>query len=193
MWRRGAKILGENHHIWRKYISVTRNSNFPRANKEIRAAQVRLVDEQGNMIGVVRLDEAILAAAKASLDLVEISPQAEPPVCKIMDFGRYKYESKKRLQDSRKKQKTISIKEVKFRPNIGQGDFDVKLRNIRRFLEDGDKVRISLWFRGREIVHNELGMQLFQRIIVALEDIAKLELEPKMEGKQMLMIVVPKG
>ncbi|MES2215401.1 MAG: translation initiation factor IF-3 [Pseudomonadota bacterium] len=178
--------------MWSKSISSSRNHQFPRANKEIRAAQVRLVDEQGEMLGIVRLDEALLAAAKVSLDLVEISPQAEPPVCKIMDFGKYKYESKKRLQDSRKKQKTISIKEIKFRPNIGQGDFNIKVRNIRKFLEEGDKVRISLWFRGREIVHNELGMQVFQRILVELEDIAKTELEPKMEGKQMLMILVPK-
>lgn len=171
---------------------MTRNHHFPRANKEIRAEQVRLVDEQGEMVGIVKLDEAMLAAAKASLDLVEISPQAEPPVCKIMDFGKYKYESKKRMQDSRKKQKTVSVKEIKFRPNIGQGDFSIKVRNIRKFLEEGDKVRVSLWFRGREIVHNELGMQLFKRVIADLEDIAKIELEPKMEGKQMLMILVPR-
>lgn len=170
---------------------MTRNNHFPRANREIRSAQVRLVDENGNMIGVVSLDVALAAAAKASLDLVEISPQAEPPVCKIMDFGKYKYESKKRLQDSRKKQKVTSVKEMKFRPNIGEGDLQVKLRNIRKFLQEGDKVRVSLWFRGREIVHNEIGMQLLQRIIQELSDVAKVELEPKMEGKQVLMILVP--
>lgn len=183
-----SKIMtGENR------ISTTRNHHFPRSNKEIRAPQVRLVNETGEMLGIVKLDEALIAAAKVSLDLVEISPQAEPPVCKIMDFGKFKYESKKRLQDSRKKQKTISVKEMKFRPNIGQGDLNIKIRNIRKFLEEGDKVRVSLWFRGREIVHNELGAQLFQRIIADLEDIAKLELEPKMEGKQMLMIMVPRA
>lgn len=143
------------------------------------------------MLGVVSLDVAFAAAAKVSLDLVEISPQAEPPVCKIMDFGKYKYESKKRLQDSRKKQKVVSVKEMKFRPNIGEGDLQVKLRNIRKFLQEGDKVRISLWFRGREIVHNEIGMQLLHRIIQELSDVAKVELEPKMEGKQVLMILVP--
>lgn len=170
---------------------MTRNNHFPRANREIRSAQVRLVDENGNMIGIVSLDVALASAAKASLDLVEISPQAEPPVCKIMDFGKYKYESKKRLQDSRKKQKVVSVKEMKFRPNIGEGDLQVKLRNIRKFLQEGDKVRVSLWFRGREIVHNEIGMQLLQRIIQELGDVAKVELEPKMEGKQVLMILVP--
>lgn len=171
---------------------MSRNHQFPRANREIKAEHVRLVNENGEMLGVVKLESAIFTASRASLDLVEISPQADPPVCKIMDFGKYKYESKKRLQDSRKKQKTISVKEMKFRPNIGIGDFNIKVRNIRKFLEDGDKVRVSLWFRGREIVHNELGAQLMQRIISELEDIAKLELEPKIEGKQMLMIMAPK-
>lgn len=145
------------------------------------------------MIGVVKLSEALAAAQTAGLDLVEISPQAEPPVCKIMDFGKYKYESKKRLQESRKKQKVISVKEMKFRPNIGSGDFEIKLRNIRRFIEDGDKVRVSMWFRGREIVYNDQGMELFSRIVTSLEDIAKLELEPRMEGKQILMILVPRA
>ncbi len=154
--------------------------------------QVRLVDENGEMVGIVRLDEALRAAAAVSLDLVEISPQAEPPVCKIMDFGRHKYESKKRSQEAKKKSKTIQIKEVKFRPNIGQGDFDVKVRNIRKFIEDGDKVKASLWFRGREIVHSAIGHTIMQRIVAGTEDVAKLELEPKFEGKQMLMILVPK-
>lgn len=161
-------------------------------NREIRAAQVRLVAANGEMIGVVKLSEALAAASQASLDLVEISPQAEPPVCKIMDFGKYKYESKKRLQESRKKQKVVSVKEIKFRPNIGQGDFEVKMRSIKKFIESGDKVRISMWFRGREIVHSEIGMSLFEKITTSLEDIAKVELEPKMEGKQVLMILVPK-
>ena len=144
------------------------------------------------MIGVVTLEEALRAAAAASLDLVEISPQAEPPVCKIMDFGRHKYDSKKRMQEARKKQKAVVIKEVKFRPNIGVGDFDIKVRNIKKFIEDGDKVRVSMWFRGREIVHNELGKAMVQKIIAATEEIAKVELEPRMEGKQILTILVPR-
>lgn len=144
------------------------------------------------MIGVVKLSEALAAALQANLDLVEISPQAEPPVCKIMDFGKYKYESKKRVQESRKKQKVVSVKEIKFRPNIGQGDFEVKMRSIKKFIEAGDKVRISMWFRGREIVHSEIGMSLFEKVTSTLEDIAKVELAPRMEGKQVLMILVPK-
>jgi translation initiation factor IF-3 len=144
------------------------------------------------MIGVVTLEEALRAAAAASLDLVEISPQAEPPVCKIMDFGRHKYDSKKRMQEARKKQKAVVIKEVKFRPNIGVGDFDIKVRNIKKFIEDGDKVRVSMWFRGREIVHNELGKAMVHKIIAATEEIAKVELEPRMEGKQILTILVPR-
>lgn len=144
------------------------------------------------MIGVVKLSEALAAASQANLDLVEISPQAEPPVCKIMDFGKYKYESKKRVQESRKKQKVVSVKEIKFRPNIGQGDFEVKMRSIKKFIEAGDKVRVSMWFRGREIVHSEIGMSLFEKVTTALEDVAKVELAPRMEGKQVLMILVPK-
>lgn len=170
---------------------MSRNK-LPRANREITSTQVRLIDSQGNMIGVVSISQALETAAKEQLDLVEISPDALPPVCKIIDFGKYKYEAKKRKQEANKKQKTVSNKEVKFRPNIGQGDFDIKVRNIRKFISDGSKVRISLWFRGREIVHNEIGMQLFKKIITGLEDLAKVEFEPKLEGKQMFMIMVPK-
>ncbi len=172
---------------------MSRKDNFPRANREIRSQQVRLVDENGEMVGVVRIDEALRRVDSAGLDLVEISPQAEPPVCKILDFGKFKYEAKKRTNDAKKKQKITVLKEVKFRPNIGQNDFEVKVRHIEKFLSEGDKVKISLWFKGREIVHNELGMQLFQRIIAAVGENAKLELEPKMEGKQMMMIMVPKA
>lgn len=171
---------------------MNRNSKLPRANHQITAPQVRLIDSQGDMIGVVSLSEALNRASKVSLDLVEISADAEPPVCKIIDFGKFKYESKKKKQESQKKQKTVSSKEIKFRPNIGQGDFDVKMKNIRKFITDGSKVRVSLWFRGREIVHNDIGMQLFQKIIANSEDIARIEVEPKLEGKQMFMLIVPK-
>ncbi len=153
--------------------------------------QVRLIDENGEMLGVLNIKEALERAEKASLDLVEISPTAEPPVCKILDFGKYKYESKKRVNDSKKKQKVVVLKEIKFKPNISQGDFDVKLRKIKEFLHDGDKVKISLWFKGREILHNEIGMQLFNRILLELEDSAKVDSPPKMEGKQIIMLVSP--
>ncbi len=143
------------------------------------------------MIGIVGIKEALEQAEKAGLDLVEISPNAEPPVCKILDFGKFKYETKKRLHDAKKKQKATIIKEIKFKLNIGQGDFDVKLRRIKEFLNEGDKVKISLWFKGREIVHNEIGMRLFERISADLGDLAKVEVEPKMEGKQIIMVVSP--
>lgn len=152
---------------------------------------MRLVDENGEMLGVFNIREALERAEKASLDLVEISPNAEPPVCKILDFGKYKYESKKRVHDSRKKQKVVVLKEMKFKPNISQGDFDVKLRKIKEFLHGGDKVKISLWFKGREIIHNEIGMQLFDRISLELEDLVKVDSPPKMEGKQIIMLVSP--
>jgi translation initiation factor IF-3 len=143
------------------------------------------------MIGVVSLDEALRQAKEASLDLVEISPTSEPPVCKILDFSRYKYNAKKKLQEAKKKQKKTVLKEMKFKVNIGQGDLDIKLRKIREFLEEGDKVKISLWFKGREIMHREKGEELFEKIIANLESVAKIDSEPKMEGKQVIMIVSP--
>lgn len=164
---------------------------MPKANKDIRASSVRLIDQDGNMLGVVQLRDALFKSSQAGLDLVEISPNAEPPVCKIMDFGKYKYEVKKKAHDAKKKQKIVALKEVKFRPNIGSGDFMVKLRNINKFLQEGDKVKISLQFKGREIVHNEIGMQLFHRIIEGTSEYGKVELNPRLEGKQMLMIIVP--
>ena len=171
-------------------ISNVKKFSFPKANKEIKAKEVRLVDENGQMIGIVNLGEAIFRANKANLDLVEISPQAEPPVCKILDFGRYKYEAKKKLQDSKKKQKIIALKEIKFRLNIGQHDFDVKIKNTIGFLQHGDKVKISLWFKGREIVHKELGLQLIQRVLDATAEYAKVDSEAKMEGKQSMILLL---
>ena len=143
------------------------------------------------MIGVVTLDEALRQAKELGLDLVEISPNAEPPVCKILDFSRYKYDAKKKLQETKKKQKKTVLKEMKFKVNIGQGDFDVKLRKIKEFLEEGDKVKISLWFKGREIIHREKGDELFNKIIANLESVAKIDSDPKMEGKQIIMVVSP--
>lgn len=150
-----------------------------------------MVDEQGEMHGIVGIKEALERAEKAGLDLVEISPNAEPPVCKILDFGKFKYESKKRVHDAKKKQKIVALKEMKFKSNIGQGDFDTKLRKIKSFLEEGDKVKVSLWFKGREIVHNAMGMRVFDRLIESLGDLIKIESEPKMEGKQIIMVISP--
>lgn len=141
------------------------------------------------MIGVVSIEEAMKQASAQGLDLVEISPNAEPPVCKILDFSRYKYDSKKRQQEAKKKQKKVSLKEMKFKVNIGQGDFDVKINKIRKFLENGDKVKVSLWFKGREIVHRDKGHELFQKVIESVGELAKIDSEPKMEGKQIIMVL----
>ena len=143
------------------------------------------------MIGVVTIAEAMKRAAAQGLDLVEISPNAEPPVCKLLDFSRYKYDSKKKQQEAKKKQKKVSLKEMKFKVNIGQVDFDVKVNKIRKFLEAGDKVKVSLWFKGREIVHRDKGLELFKKILESLGEVAKIDAEPKMEGKQIIMILSP--
>ena len=141
------------------------------------------------MIGVVTLQEARNQASDSGLDLVEISPTAAPPVCKILDFSRYKYDSKKRQQEAKKKQKRSSLKEMKFKVNIGTGDFDVKLNKIKKFLEAGDKVKVSLWFKGREIVHRDKGHEIFTKIIEKLGESAKIDMPPKMEGKQIIMVL----
>jgi translation initiation factor IF-3 len=168
-------------------------NNFSRANLEITATTVRLIDEKGEMIGVVPIAKALEFATQASLDLVEISPNAEPPVCKIMDFGRYKYQEKKKLHDAKKKQKVISLKEIKLRPTIGEHDLLIKIKSINSFILDGDKVKVTLKFKGREITHQELGFSVFEKIKPKLVEEAKIEYEPKMEGNQLMMIVVPKS
>jgi translation initiation factor IF-3 len=146
----------------------------------------------GEMIGIVPLAEGLRLAASRSLDLVEISPTAEPPVCKVLDFGKFKFEARKKVHDARKKQKVVEIKEIKLRPNIGQNDYDVKMRAAVKFINEGDKVKITLRFKGREITHQELGMNLLERFRDDMAEISKVEFAPKMEGKQLLMIIVPK-
>ena len=168
-----------------------RNDSGPRVNDQIRTEQVRLVDAEGNMAGVVSLEEALRAAEEAGLDLVEISPNADPPVCKILDYGKYKYEQQKKAAEARKKQKTIDVKEVKIRPGIEDHDYGVKMRNARRFLEEGDKVKVTMRFRGREMAHQDIGRDLLQKMKGELADICKVELEPKMEGRQIIMVLVP--
>lgn len=150
---------------------------------------MRLVSTEGQMIGIVSIEDAIIKASSQGLDLVEISPNAEPPVCKILDFSRYKYDSKKKQQETRKKQKKTSLKEMKFKVNIGQADFKIKVNKTNKFLQNGDKVKISLWFKGREIVHRSKGHELFQRILESLDTVAKVDSEPKLEGKQITMIL----
>jgi translation initiation factor IF-3 len=166
-----------------------REDSGPRVNQQIRSLQVRLIDENGEMQGVMSVSQALQLAEAAGLDLVEVSPGAEPPVCKILDYGKYKYEQQKKAAEARKKQKVIDIKEIKIRPNIEKHDYEVKMRNARRFLEGGDKVKVTMRFRGREMSHQEIGMALLKRMVEELKDISKLELEPRLEGRQMLMIL----
>jgi translation initiation factor IF-3 len=153
---------------------------------------VRLIGADGEQVGVVSLDAAMATAKEASLDLVEISPNAEPPVCKIMDHGRFKFEKNKKQHSAKKKQKTVQIKEIKFRPGTEDGDYQVKLRNLMKFLENGDKTKITLRFRGREMAHRELGAKLLKRVENDLSELGVVEQFPKLEGRQMVMVIAPK-
>ena len=161
-------------------------------NQEIDIPRVRLVGADGEMVGVVAIRDAIRAADEVGLDLVEVSPNADPPVCKILDYGKYKYEAQKKANEARKKQKIIEVKEIKLRPNIDDNDYHVKMRNARRFLEAGDKVKVTLRFRGREMAHQELGMNVLTRVRDELEELTKVELFPKLEGRQMVMVIAPR-
>ena len=165
----------------------------PRINDEIRIPEVQLVDQEGQNRGVVNIDEARELAEDAGLDLVEISPNSRPPVVKILDYGKYKFQAQKKASEARKKQKTVEVKEIKMRPSIDTHDYDVKLRAARRFLDEGDKVKMTLRFRGREMAHQELGLKLLFRVRADLDEMAKVEAEPKLEGRQMIMILAPSG
>ncbi|MBE3588380.1 MAG: translation initiation factor IF-3 [Thermoanaerobacteraceae bacterium] len=163
-----------------------------RVNEEIRVREVRVVDTTGNQLGIMPTREALRLAEERQLDLVEIAPTAKPPVCRLMDYGKYKYEQSKREKEARKKQRIVNIKEVKLRPNIEEHDFQVKARNAARFLKDGDKVKATIMFRGREIVHTQLGHQLLLRLAGQLKDLSIIERQPKLEGKNMIMILTPR-
>jgi len=154
-------------------------------------SSVRLVDENGEMLGVLSVQDALERARQSGLDLVEVSPNAAPPVCKILDYGKFKYEAQKRANQARKKQKTFDVKEIKMRPGIEQHDYAVKMRAITKFLEAGDKVKVTMRFRGREMTHQEIGMGVLMRVRDDLEDLAKVEQSPKLEGRQMTMVVAP--
>ena len=162
-----------------------------RINGEIDAPQIRLVAEDGEQLGVVSFREAISKAEEAELDLVEIAPQASPPVCKIMDFGKFKYHEQKKQHEAKLKQKQIQVKEVKFRPGTDENDYQIKLRNMTRFLEEEDKVKVTLRFRGREMAHQDIGMRQIERIRADLQEMAVVEQMPKMEGRQMVMVLTP--
>ena len=186
-------IIGRNRTIARRPHNAppTRDTG-PRVNDRIRVAEIRLIGAEGENIGVVTPARGIALAEEAGLDLVEISPNAVPPVCKIMDLGKFKYEQQKREAEARKKQKIIDIKEVKFRPGTDTHDYDVKMRNVLRFLEDGDKVKVTLRFRGREMAHQELGVELLNRIRDDVGELGKVESMPKLEGRQMVMMIAPR-
>ena len=162
-----------------------------RVNASIICKEVRLIDADGNMVGIVTPEEANSMAIESGLDLVEISPNASPPFCKIMDFGKFKYDQQKREAEARKKQKTIELKEIKFRPNTDKHDYEVKMRSVTKFLENGDKVKITLRFRGREMAHQELGTELMERVVVDTAHLGKPDVIPKVEGRQMIMIIYP--
>jgi len=164
----------------------------PRVNEEIAVPRVRLVDARGNMVGVVPRNEALDMAAQAGLDLVEVAANADPPVCKILDYGKFKYEEQKKKNEARKKQKVIEVKEIKMRPGIDDHDYEVKMKAMLRFIEEGDKVKVTMRFRGRELAHQDLGMNVLMRVKEDLDHLAKVEAFPRMEGKQMTMVMSPK-
>lgn len=161
-------------------------------NEEIRVPQVRLIDENGEMLGVLSIRDALYKAFQAGLDLLEISPNAVPPVCKITDYGKFKYEAQKKANEARKKQKVVEIKEIKVRPNIDDHDYDVKMRQAKSFIGEGDKVKVTLRFRGREMAHQELGVKLLERIRTELVELVKVEQMPRLENRQMIMVLAPK-
>jgi translation initiation factor IF-3 len=160
-------------------------------NREIRAPQVRVIDDEGNMLGVMTVPEALRLAEERSLDLLEIAPTATPPTCKIMDYGKWKYENKKKAAVARKKQVIVSIKEVQMRPRTDQHDFETKMNHARRFLLDGDKVKVNLRFMGRELAHQEIGLEIMKKCIEFVKDLAMVETNPKMEGKQLFLLLAP--
>ena len=166
--------------------------NGPRFNEFIQSPTVRVIDEKGENVGVLNTPVAIARAAEVGLDLVEVSPNADPPVAKFLDVGKFKYEAQKKANLARKTQKTQEIKEIKMRPNIDDHDYDVKMRSVKKFIEEGDKVKMTLRFRGREMAHQELGMNLLKRVQDDTAEIAKVEAYPRLEGRQMLMVISPK-
>ena len=168
------------------------NRDGPRVNEDIRVPQVRLIDQDGEMLGVMTAREAIQRAYSVGLDLLEISPNADPPVCKILDFGKFKYEQQKKKNEAKKRQKVIEIKEIKVRPNIDENDYQVKLRAMKTFIEEGDKVKVTLRFRGREMAHQDIGVKVLERIRGDMDFATKVEQMPKMENRQMVMVLTAK-
>jgi translation initiation factor IF-3 len=164
----------------------------PRINEDIRAREVHLIDKDGANRGNIPVADALALAQEAGLDLVEISPNATPPVCKLLDYGKYKYQEQKKAAEARKKQKVVEVKEIKYRPMIDNHDYEVKMRSMRRFFEEGDKVKVTLRFRGREMAHQELGTRLLERVKDDVSKLAKVEMDARLEGRQMVMVLAPR-
>ncbi|MBT6096200.1 MAG: translation initiation factor IF-3 [Rhodospirillaceae bacterium] len=164
----------------------------PRVNDEIDVPNVRVIDAEGENHGVISLEDALEIADEAGLDLVEVSPQVSPPVCKVLDYGKFKYEQQKKANEARKKQKIIEVKEIKMRPGIDEHDYQVKMRNVRKFIDNGDKVKMTIRFRGREMAHQELGLRVLTRVREEMEEDIKVEQMPRTEGRLMVMIIAPK-
>jgi len=162
-----------------------------RINDQIRISPVRFIDADGEQVGIVSLDEARERATEASLDLVEVAPDARPPVCRLMDYGKFRYEEQRREREARKKQHTMHVKEVKYRPGIEDHDYEFKTRHVRRFLEEGDKVKVTMMFRGRQLSHPEIGLAVLERVFSDVEDVSKIESQPTREGRTMIMILAP--
>lgn len=175
----------------RRPFQPPRKDDGTRINDEITALKIRLIDENGEMLGVFGVKQAIEKAIAAGLDLVEISPNAEPPVCKILDYGKFKYENQKKLTEAKKKQKTVEVKEIKLRPAIGDHDYEVKLKAAKKFIENGDKLKVTLRFRGREMAHMHLGFEVLNRLKSDMAGLAKVDQEPKPEGKQVMIMMSP--
>ncbi|MHA6908564.1 translation initiation factor IF-3 [Ralstonia pseudosolanacearum] len=163
-----------------------------RINREINAPEIRLTGVEGEQLGIVKLFDALRLAEEKDVDLVEIAPTAQPPVCRLMDYGKFKYQEQKKAHEAKLKQKVIQVKEVKFRPGTDDGDYEVKLRNLKRFLDEGDRTKITLRFRGREMAHQEIGARMLDRLKTDLEEFGQVEQMPKMEGRQMVMMLAPK-
>ncbi len=164
----------------------------PRVNEDIRVPQVRLIDQEGEMQGVMTTRDALLRAYAVGMDMLEISPNADPPVCKILDYGKFKYEQQKKKNEAKKRQRVIEIKEIKVRPNIDENDYQVKMRAMKTFIDEGDKVKVTLRFRGREMAHQDIGIKVLERIRAELEQTTKVEQMPRMENRQMIMVLSPR-
>ncbi|MEQ8179319.1 MAG: translation initiation factor IF-3 [Amphiplicatus sp.] len=187
-----AATTGETPIARRPFAPTPPKGDGPRINEEIAVPNVLLIDDAGEKRGVVPTAQAIEIAQAAGLDLVEVSPGTQPPVCKILDYGKFKYQQQKKKNEAKKKQKIVEIKEIKMRPNIDTHDYEVKSKAIRRFFEEGDKVKVTLRFRGREMAHQERGMELLKRVQEDFDELAKVEQSPKLEGRQMMMVLAPR-